>query len=259
LFLYYSAVATDAVDAFYGPFRWSDKAQRLTELAMETDDPHVHGYATTAHKIARLTWEPGDLEIGPTVEGPWKPFGDPNQQPYGLLVRDQGGGLGILEEIGAIQEIHNAVTGHCEECRPSPPYAPESLKARLEGLGWSREQRVAPHTSSLDHLPVNERFDSMKFFQDGKVGVGVEIEKWDINNDLLKFWRSYTRGQIAVGVIIHPDPATLRYCFDQKRILTAPLLGTLPVVFIAPDGEGLAQHYEAKTPTYGPFPMPTNE
>lgn len=30
-----------------------------------------------------------------------------------------------------------------------------------------------------------------------EVGVGVEIEKWDINNDLLKFWRSYTRGQIA--------------------------------------------------------------
>jgi hypothetical protein len=33
----------------------------------------------------------------------------------------------------------------------------------------------------------------------------------------------------------------LRYVFNQKRLLTAPLLGTLPIVFVAPDGEGLPQ------------------
>lgn len=251
-------VALQARDLFYGAFRWSDKAIRLDELRSTSTDPIVRAYAERANSIAKFTWEPGDVDIL-GAEGEWKPFGDPTQQPYGLRIRDQAGALTLLEELGAIQEIFQAVTGHCEEFRPSPPYRPELLKARLEAFDWIREPRVPPPSPDLDELPINDRFDALKFFGDSdhEVGVAIEIEGWEINNDFLKFWRAHTRGQIAVGVIIQPDPATLHYCFDQMRLLTEPLFGQLPIVFIAPDGEGLKQHSPPKPKKLKPFPMPS--
>jgi hypothetical protein len=173
-------------------------------------------------------------------------------------VRDQAGGLGLLESLGVIDEIAAAVIGHCEEFRPAPPYKPELLKARLGAAGWMREARVPPPSPDLDGLPINDRFDALKFFdsEGGQVGVALEIEGWEIHNDLLKFWRASTRGQIAAGVIVQPDPATLRYCHGQMRLMTAPLFGHIPIVFVAPDGEGLKQATTREPKTFAPYPMP---
>jgi hypothetical protein len=249
--------ALRARDLFYGPGRWSEKAPLLAELRSASTDPLVRKYVDRARSIAKFTWEAGDVDILGS-DGEWKPFGDPQQQPYGLKVRDQAGGLARLEELEAIQGIFQAVTAHCEEFRPSPPYKPELLKARLQALGWTREARVPPPSEDLDKLPINDRFDALKFFpsSEGEVGVAIEIEGWEINNDLLKFWRAHRRGQIAVGVLIQPDPATLHYCFDQMRLLTEPLFEQLPIVYIAPDGEGLKQHSLPKPKKLKPFPMP---
>src|SRR5205807_106571 len=142
--------------------------------------------------------------------------------------------------------------------RPEPPYRPELLKGRLENQGWLREPRVPPPDPHLDALPINDRYDALKFLprKGHDVGVAVEIEPWQINNDLIKFWRGYARGQIAVGVLVQPDPATVRYCFDQMRLMTEPLFGHIPIAFLAPDGPGLERSITAKKRTYAPFPMP---
>jgi hypothetical protein len=247
----------DAAAVFYGPGRWSEKASKLASLAATTNDVVVRRYADEARSVAKFTWEPGDIDmLG--ADGTWLPVGDPNQQPYGLVVRDQESGLRLLEEVGAMKEIFGAVTSHCEQHRPSPPYQPQSIKARLAGHGWLPEVRVPPPSSELDELPTNDRYDVFKFFNadGGEFGVAIEIEGWEINNDLLKFWRGHTRGQIRVGVVIQPDPATLRYCFEHMRLLTQPLFGHIPLVFVAPDGEGLAQTIEAKVRKFKPFLMP---
>jgi hypothetical protein len=176
------------------------------------------------------------------------------QQPYGLIVREQCGAAEILEDLGARDEIARAVIGHCEQFRPEPPYKPEQLKSRLEDMGWSREARVPPPSQALDALPINDRYDALKFFEaEGcEVGVAVEIEPWQVNNDLIMFWRGFQRGQIAVGVLIQPDPATVRYCFEQMRLLTEPLFGHVPITFMAPDGAGLKQSIGDKIKTYKP-------
>jgi hypothetical protein len=246
-----------AADIFYGPAWWDDKVRRLTELAESNPSDEARRYLARANSILKFTWEPGDLEIlGP--DGTWAPFGDKSVQPYGLFIREQGGALGMLEELGAVDEIGRAVMEHCEEFRPEPPYKPTLLQARLKEQGWLTEPRVPPPDPALDSLPINDRYDALKFFPHAgrEVGVAVEIEKWDINNDLLKFWRGHTRGQIVVGVLVQDHPDTVRYCFDQMRLLTEPLFRHIPIAFLAPDGPGMKQPTIPKPLKYAPFPMP---
>jgi hypothetical protein len=247
----------DAANIFYGPMRWSDKVGRLRAHVDEQPTERAREYLARANSIAKFTWEPGDLQILGR-DGEWEPLGDSDAQPYGLVVREQAGGLERLEELGAMDEIAGALIAHCDEFRPAPPYKPELLKARLAEVGWMRESRVPPPSADLDELPINDRYDALKFFRSGgsEVGVAIEMEGWEINNDLIKFWRGFTRGQIAVGVLVQPDPATVRYCFDQMRLLTRPLFGHLPIVFIAPDGVGLKQSASGKPRKQAPFPMP---
>jgi hypothetical protein len=253
-------MATDvsAADIFYGPAPWSEKVRRLHELVEVTPAEDSKRYLARAHTIAKFTWEPGDLQVL-RPDGEWEPFGDPTQQPYGLIVREQSDALHILEDLSAMEEIASAVIAHCEQFRPEPPYKPELLKERLEAQGWMREARVPPPSGNLDQLPINDRYDALKFFRTtagDATGVAVEIESWEINNDLIKFWRGHTRGQIAVGVLIQPDPGTVRYCFDQMRLLTEPLFGHVPIAFLGPDGPGLRQTISGKPRAYQPFPMP---
>jgi len=47
--------------------------------------------------------------------------------------------------------------------------------------------------------------------------VAIEIERWEIQNDLLKFRRGFARGLVAAGVILHDGPDHLRYCFEHLR------------------------------------------
>lgn len=247
-----------AADIFYGPMRWDEKVVRLRKLAETNLTDAVRRYLERANTIAKFTWEPGDLQVQ-QPDGSWVPLGDPSEQPYGLTVREQAGALGLLEELGAMEEVAAAVIAHCEEFRPHPPYKPELLKRRLAAEGWIREPRVPPPSADLDGLPINDRYDALKFFRtgNGEVGVAIEMEGWEITNDLIKFWRGWTRGQIAVGILIQPDPGTMRYCFDQMRLLTEPLFGHLPIAFIAPDGPGLQQSISGKVRKDAPFPMPS--
>jgi len=87
---------TEAIDVFYSPFCWSDKAPKLAELAVASADPVVKAYADRARSIAKFTWEAGDDVEVLGKDGQWSPLGDSSQKPYGLLVRDQAGGLEIL-------------------------------------------------------------------------------------------------------------------------------------------------------------------
>ena len=58
-------------------------------------------------------------------------------------------------------------------------------------MAGSPEPRVPPYSPAHDDLPINERYDALAFFErDGEeVGVAVEMEDWEIYNDLLKFRR----------------------------------------------------------------------
>ena len=51
-------------------------------------------------------------------------------------------------------------------------------------------------------------------------------------------------------------PSTLVYCFDHMRLLTAPLFGHVPIVFVAPNGPGLKQAASTRPTNFGPFLMP---
>jgi hypothetical protein len=69
------------------------------------------------------------------------------------------------------------------------------------------EIRVPPYGSEQDDWAINERYDAFKFFEESgrQVGVAIEMEGWQINNDLLKFPRGFSRGQICAGVLLQPD------------------------------------------------------
>src|ERR1051325_4122044 len=141
---------------------------------------------------------------------------------YELLTRDQAGALALLDDLGALDEIRQAVVGHYTDWQHAQPdvdarkaYKPQALKARLAPRGWRPEIRVPPFSPAHDALPINERYDAFKIFhyRGHQVGVAVEMEDWQIANDLLKFRRGFERGQIAAGVIIQPSPETLIYCY----------------------------------------------
>lgn len=177
---------------------------------------------------------------------------------YRLRTKDQAGALSILRRCGALGQIERAVLAHCSQYAPEPPYKPQEIKRRLKPDGWIPEVRVRPYDPQHDELPINDRYDLWKPFDlDGQViGVAIEIEKWEVWNDLLKFRRGLHRGQIAAGVILHDCPANLAYVHDHLRHLAGPLFDDLPVLFVAPEGQGLAQAFVASKRKYAPYRMP---
>jgi len=178
--------------------------------------------------------------------------------PYQLVVRSQAGAEELLRELGAFAEIEEAVLGHCEANRPEPLYRPQEYKKRLAAHGWLPEVRVPPYTPAHDDLPINERYDTLKFFErdNEEVGVALEMEGWEIYNDLLKFRRGYERGQIGVAVILQPNYATVRYCFEHMRYLNEPLVGHIPILFVCPRGPGLEEPADTKKRTLLPYRFP---
>jgi hypothetical protein len=131
----------------------------------------------------------------------------PDSGHHELAVRSEAGAEQRLRELGALDEIEQSVLAHCKENRPTPPYRPQLIKQRLAPLGWRAEVRVPPYDPGFDDmLRINERYDALKFFDTphGQVGVALEMEGWEILNDLLKFRRGVARGQNKIGVILQP-------------------------------------------------------
>lgn len=183
----------------------------------------------------------------------------PDAGHYELTVRSQAGAEERLRELGALDEIERSVLAHCEESRPAPPYKPQLIKARLAPLGWQPEARVPPYDPSFDvKLRINERYDALKFFDTpvGQVGVALEMEGWEILNDLLKFRRGVGRGQIEIGVILQPFYADTYYCFEHMRHLNEPLFGDIPILFCCPRGPGLTEPAKVRAVTYQSYLMP---
>jgi hypothetical protein len=180
-----------------------------------------------------------------------------DSDPYELAVRSQADAVSVLEKVGALDEVRDAVLAHCEQHRPSPPYRPQMLKERLKPLGWIPEVRVPPFAQECDDMAINERYDALKFFDDGgtEVGVAIEMDNWMVHRDLLKFRRGFHRGQIVAGVIIQPNYRDTHYCYEHFRHLNEPLFGDIPVLFCCPRGPGLEEP-PVRVRKYGPFLMP---
>ncbi len=86
---------------------------------------------------------------------------------------------------------------------------------------------MPPFGPQYDNLPINDRYDLWKSFElDGgaRIGVAIEMERWEVWTDLLKFRRGIQRHQIAVGVILHDNPANLYYVYHHLRLISEPLL-----------------------------------
>lgn len=186
---------------------------------------------------------------------------------YGFVSRDQAGAEVILRRIGALDEIEHAVVTQSEWATPpaplptpppAPKYEPQVIKKLLQTSGWRPEVRVPPYNPAYDSLPSNDRYDLYKAFEDGgrRIGVAIEIERWEVWNDLLKFRRGRHRGQITVGVIIHDNPADLAYVTEHLRLMSEPLFGEIPILFCSPAGGGLPTLYEPTSRNLGPFLMP---
>lgn len=177
---------------------------------------------------------------------------------YEVVVRAQANADSLLRDLGALQEIEQAILSHCAATKPTPPYKPQEYKRLLAEHGWMPEMRVPPFDPARDGLVINERYDALKFFsRDGEeFGVAIEMEGWEIYNDLLKFRRGHQRGQIVAGVILQPDYATLRYCFEHMRHVNEPLVGHVPIAWVCPRGPGLKEPKESKTRTFAPYRMP---
>lgn len=82
--------------------------------------------------------------------------------------------------------------------------------------------RVPPLSAAYDNRPSNDRYDAWKVFdcENRRIGVGLEIEHWEIQNDLLKFLRGHSRGQIAAGVVLHANPSEVRYAYEHVLRMT---------------------------------------
>lgn len=177
---------------------------------------------------------------------------------YRLQVEDQGGAADVLRAVGALAEIEQAVVAHCLDYAPEPPYRPQEIKKRLAPHGWIPEVRVPPFDPQYDELPINERYDIWKAFElrGEPVGVGIEVERWEVWTDLLKFRRGVERGQIAAGVILHDNPASLDYVYNHLRLISEPLFGAVPVAFVAPSGPGLPEPATKVPRQMAPYRMP---
>jgi hypothetical protein len=183
---------------------------------------------------------------------------------YGICMREHAGAEAILRELGALAEIEAAIVAHCRASASAPPrYAPEAIKRYLKAAGWVGEVRVPPMTADHDNRAINDRYDAWKAFDgaQGQVGVGLEIEHWEINNDLLKFLRGQARGQMVVGVIIHADPSEVAYAYEHCLRVAEPLWQDLPVLLCSPEGPGLPAYGlpPVQPRVYAPFryPAPT--
>jgi hypothetical protein len=117
------------------------------------------------------------------------------QRGYRVVAKDQAGALAVLRRTKALAEIRKAVIDHCEEHAPNPPYRPQAIKQRL-APSWVPEVRVPPFASKHDELPINDRYDLWKPFklEERWIGLAIEIEKWEVWTDLLKFRRGINRG-----------------------------------------------------------------
>jgi hypothetical protein len=82
--------------------------------------------------------------------------------------------------------------------------------------------------------------------------------RWEVWTDLLKFRRGIQRHQIAVGVILHDNPANLYYVYHHLRLISEPLFSALPVVFAAPEGEGLETAAPPSNRRFAPYRMPND-
>ena len=178
---------------------------------------------------------------------------------YRLETRDQAGAAAILTEVGALEEIAQAVIAHCQAHAPAPPYKPQEIQRRLTPLGWLPEVRVPPYDPRHDRRPINERYDLYKVFERDNgtwVGVAIEIEKWEVWTDFLKFRRGIQRRQIDAGVLLHDNVSNLNYVYEHLRWLSEPLFGALPVLYAAPEGPGLANVGRSRSMTYALYRFP---
>jgi hypothetical protein len=133
----------------------------------------------------------------------------------------------------------------------------EAVGPELEARGAGAALRAAQY----DNLPINDRYDLWKSFElDGgaRIGVAIEMERWEVWTDLLKFRRGIQRHQIAVGVILHDNPANLYYVYHHLRLISEPLFSALPVVFAAPEGEGLETAAPPSNRRFAPYRMPND-
>jgi hypothetical protein len=180
---------------------------------------------------------------------------------FELAYESQAGAAQLLTKLGALGELRDAVLQHCRETSPSPPYKPERIKQLMKPAGWVPEVRVPPLSSAYDALPINDRYDLWKVFETNRreVGVGIEIEKWEVWHDLLKFRRGYDRGQIVAGIILHDNPANLHYVYDHLRLVALRLFADIPILFAAPKGGDLLSAKESAGPKYQPYLMPGDE
>jgi hypothetical protein len=181
--------------------------------------------------------------------------------PYSLCTREHANAGELLRELGAWQEIEAAVLGHCRDSAPAAPaYNPQALKKHLVKSGWTPAVRVPPMTAAHDERRINDRYDAWKAFDRGssRVGVAIEIEHWEVNNDLLKFRRGQERGQIIAGVVIHADPEEVCYAYEHCLKMAEPLWADLTVLFCSPEGPGLPAYglKPVKALNYGPFVYP---
>ena len=178
---------------------------------------------------------------------------------FELVCRSQAGADVLLRELGALDQLRDAVVSYCVDSGvPAPPYKPQEIKKRLRVHGWLPEVRVPPLNPKHDQLPVNDRYDLWKdFAAPGEhVGVAIEIERWAIWNDLLKFRRGLNRGQIRAGIVLHDHPQHLDYVFNHLRLMVEPVFDDIPILFAAPSGGALPEPYERKR-NYQPYRMPS--
>ena len=91
-----------------------------------------------------------------------------SQEPeYEVVAWDQAGAKDLLDRIGALDEITFAVLGHAYATAPKPTYRPQAIKKLLCKRGWVPEVRVPPFDDRYDELPINDRYDLYKVFDDG--------------------------------------------------------------------------------------------
>lgn len=180
---------------------------------------------------------------------------------FELAYESQAGAAEILSGLGALGELRDAVLQHCRQTAPTPPYKPQRIKQLMKPAAWIPEVRVPPLSKAYDALPVNDRYDLWKVFETGghNVGVGLEMEKWEVWHDLLKFRRGFDRGQIIAAIILHDNPANLRYVYDHLRLVAHRLFADIPILFAAPKGGHLPHAPEPTARKYRPYRMPDDE
>jgi len=133
-----------------------------------------------------------------------------------------------LRSDGVLDQLCSALLAYANKPGRTKTYEPEAVKRLLKQSDptWKSEVRVPPYDSQYDNLPINERFDLFRVVSDdhgSTYGVGVEIEQWEIQNDLLKIRRAIQRRQIGVGAVILGSASNLDYVVSHLPV-NEPLL-----------------------------------